>query len=71
MIVSKQEGEAAGKALMAGSEMILRGAFIRPHFVSIIKPIEKGWFKKDFVEQQDQLEKSNPTISQFLDAPHD
>lgn len=69
MIVSQREGESLGQAFTSGKTVTLRGAFINPRFISIIKPIEKGWFSKDFVEDEAKKELSKPDSIQFLPAP--
>lgn len=70
MIVSQREGELAGQALVDGKKIVLRGAMINPHFISIIKPIERGWFNKDFVEDQNRKELAGDTSIHFLEASH-
>lgn len=66
LIVSQREGEQVGDALIAGESIVLRGAFINPRFISVVKPIQKGWFSSEFVEQQDRLELAGTDKMQFL-----
>lgn len=66
MIVPEAEGKLLVAALGSGKSATVRGAHINPHFVSIIKPIEKGWFKAEFVEQQNRIELSDPQSIKLL-----
>lgn len=69
MIVSQRDGEQVGQALAAGESIILKGAFINPRFISIIKPIKKGWFTDEYVAQQERAELASPDSVKFLPAP--
>lgn len=65
-IVPHQDGEALIKAIASGKPAVLQGAFISPHFVSMIKPIKKGWFKPEFIEQQERAEIASPDAIKLL-----
>lgn len=69
MTVSEKEGVAVAEAIARGNPIILRGAYFNPRFISVVKPIKKGWFNDDFVEQQDRLELSSPDAIKHLPAP--
>lgn len=69
MTVSQKDGEAIGRALSEGTAIIYQGAYINPRFISIIKPIKKGWFSSDFVDQQNRLELSEPDATKMIPAP--
>lgn len=69
MIVPQKEGEEVGRALVAGEAIILRGAYINPRFISIIKPIKRGWYSDEYVEQQERIELSAPDTVKMLSSP--
>ena len=71
LIVSQKEGEAVGNSLVKGNAVVLRGSFIRPNFISIVKPIQKGWFTKDFIDDQQRSELAHPDNITFLPPPTD
>ena len=69
MVVSQKEGEQVGQALARGEAIVLHGAYFSPRFISAVKPIDRTWCDKDFVEQQERIEISSPGSPVFLPAP--
>lgn len=70
MTVSEKEGVEVGKALAAGQAVVVRGSYINPRFISIVKPINRAWFKKDFVESEERRELAAPNKAIYLEAPN-
>jgi hypothetical protein len=71
MTVSQREGEAVGQALVAGEAIVLRGAYINPRFISVVKPIKKGWFPAEYVRQQERIELASPDAMTLIPPPGD
>ncbi len=70
MHVSQKTGEQVIQAKMSkASGVILNGACISTDFISLIKPIKKGWFSEEYVEQQQRLELKEPDALKFIAAP--
>ena len=68
--VSQDVGEKVIEAKMGKSSgVIINGACISIDFISLVKPIKKGWFSADFVEQQERIEETSPDTMKFLSSP--
>lgn len=54
--VSKEEGEKLIQALNNKNPVILKGAWFPHHQITSVKPIDKNWFDKEYVEQEKNKE---------------
>lgn len=50
--ITEAEAEGVKKALSAGRPIILRGAYLSPHYVLAVKPISTKWFDRETVEAE-------------------
>lgn len=60
--ISEKEAKAVMEALNKKKPIMLRGAFIQPHFITIVKPISKNWFQEEYVEQQLSLSQNDNEV---------
>lgn len=56
--LAEEEGKKAAISFAAGRPIVIRGAVFANHLISAVRPVNKDWYPKDYVEQDQRVEQA-------------